>query len=197
MQFTPLSLSLSAQQIDGEPIDLTPDMPVELTTADTIVFNGTTNRGDELETDEINYYWTLVDDQGQTVATYEGQIFAFNHNNPGDYSLEVLADQGCYSEIEKTAIRIEQAVSSTELLETSDQISIYPNPNTGQFSLQAPTELLSQITSLQLYTTTGQLIKQKTYSGQEININHLPTATYLLHIHTTKNQTITLPIIKK
>lgn len=197
MQFTPLSLTLSAQQIDGEPIDLAPDMPVELTTADTIIFNWTTNRGDELETDQINYYWILTDEQGAVVVNYEGQNLSFSHPIVGSYNLQVIADQGCYSELQNIEITIEQAVSTTEILEIADQISIYPNPNSGQFSLQASAELLSQITTLQLYNTSGQLIQQKTYTGQEININHLPTATYLLHIHTTKNQTITLPIIKK
>jgi len=73
-----------------------------------------------------------------------------------------------------------------------DELSIYPNPTTGEFYIN---QLL--IKNISIYDLSGKTYPIEFIEGQTININQWSNGIYFIKIMTTTNQTITKKLIKK
>lgn len=83
-------------------------------------------------------------------------------------------------------------------LENNLDVSTYPNPTTSVINMEIKNLLNNQL-SYKLYNILGQpLLNNKIMDNTtQININHLPKATYLLKVINSKNNIIkTFKIIK-
>jgi parallel beta-helix repeat protein len=87
---------------------------------------------------------------------------------------------------------------NTEVLIDNGQLSIEvsPNPTTEEFTISLP-DTFKFNTMVNLYNSTGSIVKQEVYSTQKIamNIADLPKGIYILSITNAKNQ-ISKKIIK-
>ena len=70
---------------------------------------------------------------------------------------------------------------SVEELEEQNRISIYPNPSTGQFTIESEEGKL--IENIQIHSTDGRLIythENLKKSKAEMHLEHLPKGIYFL-----------------
>jgi aminopeptidase N len=65
-----------------------------------------------------------------------------------------------------------------------DNISVYPNPFSGSFSVQLPES--ENFLSLQLYSIEGQLLHEYIGNQMEFFYPDIPTGVYILHVNTSK-----------
>ena len=63
-----------------------------------------------------------------------------------------------------------------------EKVKISPNPTSGQFQIFG----LSTIDKIQLYDLNGRLIQHLKVLENKVNINHLPSANYILQIESNK-----------
>ena len=76
-------------------------------------------------------------------------------------------------------------------------LHIYPNPTSGQVTLQLNHALLSRIRTIQLYNTNSVLVKQiMPQPNIPLDISDSPSGTYFVHIHIHGGGSITKKIIK-
>lgn len=80
-----------------------------------------------------------------------------------------------------SAFKIEgiNELGTEEIVFDSSQILIYPNPTQDLIHIRSK----ENIKSAKLYDASGKLIKVK-FSESSLNISHLPTGNYFLHIET-------------
>ncbi|RYM32803.1 T9SS type A sorting domain-containing protein [Brumimicrobium glaciale] len=73
------------------------------------------------------------------------------------------------------------SVDKNEALE----VGIYPNPAQNQINIS--TKEMSNLTSIALYSSQGQLIREFKINEQSINVSDLPRGHYILKIQSTTN----------
>ncbi len=79
---------------------------------------------------------------------------------------------------------------------SSNNTIVFPNPNTGVFTVQTNTEL--QDANIIVKNMQGQEVKQYTYNGtsQTYNISNLPTGQYLIEVLSLQNNEV-IKLIKQ
>ena len=77
------------------------------------------------------------------------------------------------------------AVPSANVIKEIDNLSVYPNPSQGQFSIQFE-ERLNEDVNLKIFNAFGQLIQQKVISSGamsvECDLRDAPQGAYMLHL---------------
>ena len=77
--------------------------------------------------------------------------------------------------------------ASTTSLSVSQkvEVTLYPNPSNGNITFQTNNDLSYNIT---VYNLLGEKVFESNISNkQTINLNHLSSATYIVHIHNNDN----------
>ncbi len=73
---------------------------------------------------------------------------------------------------------------------TQDQLTVYPNPNTGNFAVQLPNP--QEFAALSITDLTGSKIFENNayHSGQNIDLNSQPAGVYFIHIEQQGTNTV-------
>jgi len=82
-------------------------------------------------------------------------------------------------------VEIVERVTNVEESTPVKSLSIFPNPTTGVFNVDAPGVRIQQI---EVLNTQGKRLIRQTNSSSEINLNHLPTGIYIIQVKTEQGQ---------
>ena len=85
---------------------------------------------------------------------------------------------GCPSKTASVTVTVLPCAGVNELAESREVFNVYPNPNTGQFTIQADTEI-----ELKLFNALGQLIrnlKLETLNNYKADVVDLSSGVYLI-----------------
>ena len=109
------------------------------------------------------------------------------------YRLKMVSDNGTYKYSTIAMIRL----SSTQ---NALSLNAYPNPAVSQISVTIPSDWQNKTTAYNIYTLSGNLIKQKISNSaaqtETFNISNLPTGMYIVKV-VSGNEMLTQHFIKK
>src|SRR5690606_2210740 len=129
---------------------------------------------------------------GTPISGATSQTYTATAN--GNYAV-VVTDNGCSSDT-SAVVNITNTGIKGDLAGMS--VSVYPNPNNGQFSVKL--EGYNQGAALELYSLTGQLIvKETAKTGKQITpmqVKNLAAGTYLLKVISEKGVQISKLIVE-
>lgn len=158
----------------------------------------------ELKADSINFYladyrfednsedyliddWTFVD--GSILGQVDSIGLSLSSSDVGQFGMNTPA-YFCLDNI-TTSLRM---TTSTENMDFSDLVDIYPNPTTDGLFI---TQQLEDKIQLSLFTQTGQLIyNQEVRENAKIDMKRLPAGMYYVQLKGVGNN-MTFPIIKE
>ncbi len=129
-----------------------------------------------------SFAWDFGDGQGTSTAANPNYTYAAN----GSYLVTLIASNACGSDTFSQTVSLTQVSIQDDLL---GAIRLYPNPNTGTFTLEFG-ELPLQDVNLSLRDALGREVfsqKRSHIASQEsllVQLPALPTGTYLLEIKT-------------
>jgi hypothetical protein len=131
-------------------------------------------------TSPYTYLWTT---NGQTTDSIKGQC-------QGTYCCIVTDNNGCE---QVSCVKIGYPTGIMNIKSGSGQISIYPNPSNGQFTIQSSVN--SGQSSVEIYNVLGQNVYSNSLnisqgSSLEINMNTRPAGLYLYRIIATNGSLI-------
>lgn len=141
----------------------------------TYSFTNTTLNGD-------SYQWDFGDGSGGSTAANPSYTFLF----PGLYTITLIASNDCGSDtltFNLTGVGIDE--------ELTEGISVYPNPNQGEFVIEFGA-LERKSLRISLYNTLGQEVYQEqlaaVYAGYRhtLQVPHVPAGVYVLKLHSAQ-----------
>jgi len=138
-------------------------------------------------TGATSYLWDFGD--GSTSTTNNTQLQHF-YPAIGDYTVVLIAMNACGSDTTEQTVSV--LVSSLDELGTFDEITIFPNPNDGHFTLQingiAKAELQVGILNVLGQTLTNEMLDFSNGSlNKTFDISYLTAGTYMLRIGSGTN----------
>jgi subtilisin family serine protease len=135
-------------------------------------------RFENLSSNATSYRWDFGDGESSMDASPEHR-----YTTPGTYFVSLVAtnSEGCESAWLDTIQVREQAVSSDELSPGANQLSLFPNPTTGEVFLELPATTPSG-GQLQVLDLNGRRLLQQVWreSLQKLDISTLPAGLYIL-----------------
>ena len=165
--------------------------------------NTTLNLSNSTDENIEKYHWTLIRKQeglpDQTISSSTEKTFKPELNENGDYTIHLSVSNTKGSSSDTINLTLEKDEQTDNVLskdpENQSNISIYPNPNHGIFTIEIKD---NQNLKVELITTGGHLlgnylIKKKV---SKIDISNFKSGIYLLRIKSEKNLYIK-KIIKK
>ncbi len=148
--------------------------------------------------------------QGVTYLWLESSFAANGVNNTQYYN--TLGDAGCYSVMitdinDPTCFRESDTVCLPIVglndLELETNISIYPNPSTGQYTISLSGEIPSGDFDIKVYNILGQLLTSTQHNAlgspiwqTEIDLSSQPVGVYLLEVSTKESGNAPVKLIK-
>ncbi len=138
-------------------------------------------------TSATSYLWDFGD--GSTDNTNNTQLQHF-YPTIGDYTVTLIAMNACGSDTTEQTVSI--LVSSLEELGSFDEITLFPNPNDGHFTLQikgiAKAELEIGIMNVLGQTLTNELLDFGSGTlSKTFDLSYLADGTYMLRIGSGAN----------
>jgi hypothetical protein len=120
------------------------------------------------------YLWTTG---GQTTSSISGQC-------AGDYCCTITDNNGCS---QTTCVDIRNATGINDIAAGSGGISVYPNPNTGVFTMEL--SVGSGQSTVEIYNILGEKImnEQLTKASNQIDLSSQPSGIYLYRVIKTEN----------
>ena len=100
---------------------------------------------------------------------------------------QVVTIEGVFSDEEKT---------NDEIIVAEEEISIYPNPTTGIFSVDSHQENITKITVSDISGVIVKSMDQKEGSHYDLDLSENPAGCYFVSV-LTENSSIVKKIIKK
>lgn len=130
-----------------------------------------------LSTAADNYSWNFGDNTSSTLTTPPPHIYT-----DGKYLAQLVATNACNSDTATLAI-IAEDVGMSHLLNNKN-VYVFPNPNNGHFSIQAP---YNEIQKIKLSDAAGNMVYEvnganQLNNNQLIEFNHLTKGLYTLLI---------------
>jgi hypothetical protein len=115
-----------------------------------------------------------------------------------DYQIEYTVGEPIIGEASNNNLVLYQGFQQvfetlTSILEVPEEgtVVLFPNPNTGNFSLQSDFE----IENLKIFDVNGRLVQEK-LNAEDNNVqSDLPPGKYFLHINTATAKAFSLPFI--
>jgi hypothetical protein len=114
----------------------------------------------------------------------------------GDFCCTITDNNGCS---QTTCVSILNATGMDELTRDNGQITIYPNPNTGEFTIMfSHSEFISSTGTdqiiIEIFNTLGQKVYNSTVNqvqdGYEINLSSEPGGIYLYRVRANNGMLI-------
>ncbi|MCK5775330.1 MAG: T9SS type A sorting domain-containing protein, partial [Bacteroidales bacterium] len=138
------------------------------------------------------YAWST----GETTQTIEVDETMADSNNDLVVTVDVTNATGC-STTDETIVHFKDCTGINEL--TADDVQLMPNPNTGRFILNIPSN--KDITTISIHNNLGELItqvqKSEIQSQMNIDVSHLSNGVYFVIIRSSENQISKRFIIQK
>jgi PKD repeat protein len=134
------------------------------------------------------YYWNWIFGNGDTLYQHYPQSHVYTNSSTTQnayftVSLTVKSDSGCVNTITKTNYVevLACAGNGIEKYNASIEVSVYPNPNNGNFVIET-TSIEKQ--TLQIVDVTGKLILQQTINGKTIiDASSLDNGIYFVQLN--------------
>lgn len=98
---------------------------------------------------------------------------------------------GC-TKAESTVIQVNECAERHRILTDPYAVFVYPNPNSGLFSIRLNTDLYKNL-GVKVYTSDGKLVKTDFFNGLvfgtviPMNLTRLPNGTYHLYLYNEEN----------
>jgi hypothetical protein len=156
---------------------ITPQGPTTFCAGNSVVLKANTGAG-------LKYHWK------KDGAFISGAI-GINYTVfvAGTYKVQVTNNNGC-KKISMGTVVVIPCREEENLNEINSDLSIFPNPTSGKFTIQSPTEKISQIT---ITSVSGQIIYRKELPGSplgvrgyEIDLTNQSKGIYLVQVITDK-----------
>lgn len=134
----------------------------------------------DLSTGSVSWSWDFGDSQ---TATTQNPTNVYS--TPGTYTVTLIVSNGCGSDTITQIVLADGIADAT----TTNSISVYPNPASGQFQVTFVNSNASEVT-LQLFTLQGQLLQSKQLTGVNagttvpVDIAGYAPGLYMLHVRT-------------
>lgn len=140
----------------------------------TCSWNGTDIDGNTVADGSYTLWMELTDKNGT------GNFSSFSFNKGEIPDIQTPSDVPSFS-----SISINWQPTTTDFIDyqTSEDYTIYPNPNTGVFLVQG-----QNVSSIEIFSTSGQLVYSN--SKQDVNIGLHPNGIYLVKIKTAKGSVV-------
>ncbi len=134
-----------------------------------------------------NYWW----DYGDGSANNTGVITTHNYSQNGTYTVTLVATNNCGSDTATQEVVVEGIGLEEHII---NNVELYPNPNTGKFSITGLLSFGSDI-SFEIVTASGVVVHQEQMATQvsdtyEIDVQGLPAGIYLLKVSSSKGMGI-------
>lgn len=130
--------------------------------------------GDTLTSSAISYnQWNF---NGQPIKDSTGQILIIKNHAKGSYTVTVTNPaNGCTTTSDSTT-------GVRQLPEINDQLNIYPNPTSGQFTIELSGNQNGYV--VEVFNVLGELVYQSAsiHSQKIINLNHQPDGMYFVYL---------------
>ncbi len=140
--------------------------------------------------DATTYNWSLPAGASITVGANTDSITVSFGADTGNYTISVYATNCCGNGVSHTSgLKISNVTGINLLAANNSQLSVYPNPSSGQFTLNLNG---SGYISLKIYNEVGGEIysQQLNESGQnknlDINLSNVSNGIYFLQVQTVK-----------
>lgn len=98
---------------------------------------------------------------------------------------------GC-TKAESTVIQVNECAERHRILTDPNAVFVYPNPNTGLFSIRLNTDLYKNL-GVKVYASDGKLLKTDLFNGLAfgtvipMNLTSLPNGTYHLYLYNVEH----------
>jgi hypothetical protein len=137
-------------------------------------------------TTETDYDSSYVNGVGTQNSVSSGKYYYNWYAKNLGWPILTISNKGLFYEPNFKEVRYASDLSSasvTESLGKNDDIKIYPNPATSNFTILIPEKAIMEISNME-----GQLIKTFTASGNNTNvdISSLPCGVYIVKVKTEK-----------
>lgn len=158
-----------------------------ITSTDTVVLSGLGNvELANLSQNATQYIWDFGDGSPQVPTV--NPIHAYTE--PGTYTISLTAiNYNCTTNVSQSIVVVEFGVGIEEVLSDAD-LNIYPNPNTGQFTVELELEEASDL-QVELNNVLGQRVyrqelQQQRYWRKEFDMTSYASGIYVLSIATER-----------
>jgi len=151
----------------------------------TVISNTTTVSGDTIMADlaGATYQWLDCNNGNMPIAGETNQSFVASVS--GNYAVEIT-NGNCVDTSVCTALVV-IGIQDAPLYQT---VSVYPNPNTGAFTIDLQ-ELNTDNTTIEIYTTEGKLIYTEMTNEQIHNVNlNVAAGLYIVKVYTGEVVTV-------
>lgn len=141
-----------------------------------------------------SYSWS----NGATTPSIEVTGESIGIGNQAGFTLTVTDAEGCTSE--ETILLSADACAGLPEGTLAGSISIYPNPNTGEFHVAFGETITGQAT-LKIFSASGKELYAKSVNvdnsqTEDINVTHLNRGVYFIKVETTKGAMVQKLVIK-
>ena len=133
-------------------------------------------------TNALQWNWNFGDGNTETM-----QNPTHSYDSVGTYTVTLIVDTGICSDTATSIIVVVNNVGVKGLQSASDHLQIYPNPNTGQFTLEMDLQEETKL-NIKFYHFTGQLIYSEVIGNvignytQQIDLNGYSKGVYFVQI---------------
>ncbi len=126
----------------------------------------------------------------------------FTYDVAGNQTERFYCPDNCSSTNKQTKEKetdINEEADHSEENDLGKSITVFPNPTEDFVTIKVESELLEQITSAKIYSSSASLVKSLKTNTQnlQVNLSGLPLGVYFLHIHLNDGSSITKKIIKE
>ena len=139
----------------------------------------------------------------QTTAA-NPEILIFNTSVVGAYKFRIEGYNGAFSASDCYTLRVDLSASNfkgqedfaTEKLVDSD-VMVYPNPTSGDITIQLPEEKYNSDMNIVMYNSIGQMVSNQKYGDDQrttVNLGNLENGMYILQIR-DENNTVSKRIV--
>ena len=108
------------------------------------------------------------------------EIGPFNNGDDPSYFVTATDSNGCYNS-DSTVIIIENCDVSEVHDSNNMEVTVYPNPNNGFFTIELNNHLNEEI-DITFISSLGQIVNQQKYNSNIINFNAPYLSLSLIHI---------------
>jgi PKD repeat protein len=167
---------------DCPQIGLTADFS---TSTDTVVLSGLGNvELTNLSQNATEYQWDFGDGSGIDPTVNPIHVYI----EPGTYTITLTAiNYNCTTITTQSIIVVEFGVGIEEML-SNRQLSVFPNPNTGEFTaeleLSSPSDLNIELNNVLGQTVYQSNVQHQAYWREEFNMQSYVKGVYILRIST-------------